>query len=182
MPVPSPAPEPDPKARLQRLFVEHYRPIWRFVRRLGLPEAQADDASQQVFVVAAERLADIALPSERAFLFATALRIATTMRRKNGREPATDETDLRVSALPGQDELADQKRAREVLDGVLSRMPLDLRTALLLFEIEGLTLREIAEVVGVPQGTAASRLRRARELFRAEVEARFVADAKGGAA
>ena len=54
---------------------------------------------------------------------------------------------------------------------VLRQMSDDLRTVFVLFEIEGMTVPEVAEVVGIPLGTAASRLRRAREKFRKVVRA-----------
>jgi RNA polymerase sigma-70 factor (ECF subfamily) len=74
------------------------------------------------------------------------------------------------SPLPGPDELSDQKRARELLNRVLEDMTLELRTVFILFELEGLRSPEIAEMVGVPLGTVASRLRRAREAFRELVQ------------
>ena len=48
-------------------------------------------------------------------------------------------------------------------------MPKDLRTVFVLFEIEELTMAEISNVVEIPTGTVASRLRRAREVFRETV-------------
>jgi RNA polymerase sigma-70 factor, ECF subfamily len=169
---------PADPARLQRLFTANYRLVWRLVRRLGLASHLADDAAAQVFLVAAERLADIQPGSERAFVYGTALRTVQTMRRRLAREHASDSTDAGPSPLPHPDELADQKRARDVLDLVLRRMPEDLRTVFVLFEIEGLTTPEIADAAGVPLGTAASRLRRAREKFR-ELVAEAVPSQRG---
>jgi RNA polymerase sigma-70 factor (ECF subfamily) len=167
--------------RLKRMFEDNFRLIWRLVRRLGLPETAADDATQQVFLIAAERLDDIVLGSERAFAFGTALRVARTAQRKAGREALTDTSDLERSLLPSPDDLADQKRARDMLDSVLERMPEDLRTTFILFELEGLKTREIADVAGIPLGTVASRLRRARELFHVFVkEATDSASLRGG--
>jgi RNA polymerase sigma-70 factor (ECF subfamily) len=57
------------------------------------------------------------------------------------------------------------RRARDRLDAVLGQMPDDLRAAFVLFEIEGFTKEEVAQALGIPAGTAASRLRRAREDF-----------------
>jgi RNA polymerase sigma-70 factor (ECF subfamily) len=156
----------DPRTRLERIFNQNYRLVWRVVRRLGLPRDAADDAAQQVFLIAAERLDDIAPTSERAFVFATALRVARTASRKRARELCSAEGDRSVSPWPCPDELADQKRAREILDAALKQMSLDLRTVFVLFELEGFTTPEVADVLQIPLGTAASRLRRAREKFR----------------
>ncbi len=51
------------------------------------------------------------------------------------------------------------------LDQVLDAMPQDLRTAFVLFEIEGFSLRELEHLLDIPLGTVSSRLRRAREAF-----------------
>ena len=71
--------------------------------------------------------------------------------------------------LGGQPERAaralDQKQRRELLDRWLDGLPLELRAPFVLFEIEGLALGEIAELLEVPLGTAKTRLRRARQLF-----------------
>ena len=163
--------ELDRSVRLKRIFHENYRVVWRVVRRIGLPVEAADDATQQVFLVAAERLDDIAEGSERAFVFGTALRVARTFKRRLARELPSEEGDRNASPLPRPDELADQKRAREVLDAVLQQMPADLRAVFVLFELEGMTTPEIAELFEIPVGTAASRLRRAREKFRERVKA-----------
>ena len=64
------------KARLERMFNDHYDFIWRLLRRLGVGSEKADDASQQVFLVAAERMQRIKEGSERSFLFGIALRVA----------------------------------------------------------------------------------------------------------
>jgi len=64
---------------------------------------------------------------------------------------------------------------------VLARMPLELRTVFVLFELEGLEVRAIAELEGLPVGTASSRLRRAREEFSAIARrVRASLDARGG--
>jgi RNA polymerase sigma-70 factor (ECF subfamily) len=157
------------KERLQRLLESDYRFIWRLLRRLGVPSDAIGDATQQVFLIAAERLDDIVENSERSFAFGTALRVAQSVRRRVARESLSEPSDVCASSMPGQDELSDQKRARELLDRVLEEMPLDLRTVFILFELEGLRSPEIAELVGIPLGTAASRLRRARERFAALV-------------
>lgn len=162
------------------MIQENYRLVWRLLRRLRVPAEAADDATQQVFLISAERLADIKVDSERAFLFGTALRVASSIRRRRDREPATDKGDCAPSQWPGPEELSDQKRARDLLDAILDDMPLELRTVFILFEIEGLTSPEIVELSGLALGTVASRLRRAREVFRCLVEERKLKVPKGG--
>ena len=160
------------KARLERMFNEHHDFIWRLLRRLGVSREKADDASQNVFLVATERVDSIQQGSERAFLFGTALRVARSQQRSERRWVLDDEMDSRRSDAPKPEALAEQRMAVDLMDRVLSTMDMDLRTTFVLFELEGLSTPEIAALAEIPLGTAASRLRRAREQFR-ETVARF---------
>jgi RNA polymerase sigma-70 factor, ECF subfamily len=164
------------QARLERMFNEHHDFIWRLLRRLGLSPGGADDAAQHVFLVAAERLADIKMGSERSFLFGTALRVARSHNRTDRRWVLEEDMDFRGSEGGRGEELLDQRRAIDLMGHILEGMPLNLRTVFVLSEIEGMTMPEVAALVDVPVGTATSRLRRAREVFRAaaaELEAQL---------
>ncbi|HTA94333.1 MAG TPA: sigma-70 family RNA polymerase sigma factor [Polyangiaceae bacterium] len=159
-------------ARLARLVQEQFGFVWRLLRRIGVPESDADDAAQQVFIAASQRIDDIRPGSERAFLFSTALHVGSRARRGRARkrEELGVELDEELDPAPSLEELLDRRRARALLDGILEEMPLEFRVVFVLYEIEQLTSAEIAAVVGVPTGTVASRLRRAREDFAARVE------------
>jgi RNA polymerase sigma-70 factor (ECF subfamily) len=152
---------------VSELVRREFRFVWRLLRRLGLPEGDADDAAQQVFLVAARRFGDIATGSERSFLYRTALHVASKSRRsvERRREDLDPDVEPEGDATPNPEELLDRRRARAVLDSILDALPLELRVVLVLHEIDELSTSEIAEVVGIPAGTAASRLRRAREVF-----------------
>ncbi len=159
------------EARLRKAFVQHYAGVWRFLRRLGVASDRVDDAAQHAFLIALEALPRIVPGCERAFLYSTAVRIAHGQRRRVEREIATVDVDLGSSSLPSPEELADQMRAREMLDRLLEHIELDARAVFVLFEIEGFTVPEIADLLRIPLGTAASRLRRSREQFQALVNA-----------
>jgi RNA polymerase sigma-70 factor (ECF subfamily) len=70
-----------------------------------------------------------------------------------------------LDASPSPEEVADQHRARALLDEVLDAMSMELRAVFVLFELEEMQTSEIAAVLDLPAGTVASRLRRAREEF-----------------
>jgi RNA polymerase sigma-70 factor (ECF subfamily) len=153
--------------RLRRMVGDHFDALWLFARRLGVAESDIDDAMQEVIFVAASRLQDIQPGSERAFLFSTTFRVASELRRRRARRrEVSDEAlvDVRDPA-PGPDSLSDERRARQMLDSILDRMPLDLRAVFVLYEIEERSLAQIAELLSLPAGTVASRLRRGRALF-----------------
>jgi RNA polymerase sigma-70 factor (ECF subfamily) len=153
------------QARLRRAFDANYGGVWRFLRRLGVEPDRADDAAQQVFLIALEALERIVDGSERAFLYATAVRLAHGIRRKIQRELSSGDLDADPSPLPSPAQLTDQKRAREALDAIIARMDDDHRAVFVLAELDDFTTPEIASLLEIPLGTAASRLRRAREKF-----------------
>lgn len=155
------------------LVDEHFRYIWRLLRRFGLSRADADDATQQVFMVAARRVNEIDEGRERTFLYGTALRVFANARRAQNRRREDDDAPLAdVAAGFGQpDQLLDDARARAKLDRLLASLPPELSRVLVLADVEGTTAREIAELENIPVGTAASRLRRARAELRALIAA-----------
>jgi RNA polymerase sigma-70 factor (ECF subfamily) len=155
------------------MIAEHLDFTWRSLRRLGLPPDAADDAAQRVFVVASQRLGDIAVGSEKAFLFNTALRVASSARRTFARRREVLQGDAEsepADSAPPADVLLDKERARAVLEDLLEELPTDLRAVFVLFELEGMVTSEIAKTLEVPDGTVASRLRRARQAFRAALK------------
>lgn len=171
------------RARLDGLVRRELGSVWRLLRRFGLDSAEADDATQQVFLIASRRLADIDPRRERAFLLATAIHVAQKAHRSRARRRETHDENLseQRDSAPDPEELLDRRRARNLLDAILQAMSEDLRVVFVLYEIEELTLAEIAALLEIPSGTAASRLRRARADFRARVariEARMTR--KGG--
>jgi RNA polymerase sigma-70 factor (ECF subfamily) len=98
------------------------------------------------------------------------VRVASNSHRsvRRRRETLGFEASEELAELPPPDDLLDQRRARDLLDGVLGELSEDLRAIFVLFEIEELRIPEIAEALGIPAGTVSSRLRRAR----AEIEQR----------
>jgi RNA polymerase sigma-70 factor (ECF subfamily) len=146
----------------------HFDAVWRALRRLGVPPSGLDDGAQQVFVVAARRLDEIVVGGERPYLLGVALRVASDARRALQRRrevPIDEDGDEEPGARP-PDELLEEKRARAVLARLLDEMPPEMREAFVLFELEELSAPDVARALGVPVGTVASRVRRAREHIR----------------
>jgi RNA polymerase sigma-70 factor (ECF subfamily) len=172
---------PDTETVLKELVADHFDFVWRSVRRVGFSPADADDITQEAFLVASRRLADLQAGRERAFLLSTAMRVASSFRRGVRREQARRELAPPISAdpFPAPDQVAESLSARERLDLVLGELELELRTVFVLFELEELSVAEIADLVGLRPGTVASRLRRAREAFRATVERMARREARG---
>lgn len=152
--------------RLETMYRAHHQVIWRTLRRLGFSPEAAADYTQQAYLIALERLDDIHLGSEKAFLFSTAIRLGRTAARKLRRMDLSDDLDLGSDMGGGAQAADDRQVALQLLERVLANMDVDLVTVFALYEIEGMSSPEIAEMLDIPLGTVASRLRRARETFR----------------
>jgi RNA polymerase sigma-70 factor (ECF subfamily) len=167
-----PASTREDRVRLAGMLQTHYRTVWRTLRRLGVPPDRVDDAAQEVYIVAARKLDLVEQGCERKYLLSTAVRVAANYRRARAARPEISDDDLvarESDPAPAADHLLDQKRMRQLLDEVLDSLSRDLRTVFVLFELEGLSVPEIADLTGAPIGTVASRLRRARAGFQAAV-------------
>ena len=137
------------------------------MRRLGLSEADAEDAVQQVFIVVARKLDRIEAGREQSFVFATSLRVASTTRRSLRRRQEDLSNQLPEVFATGScpETTAHHGELLDVLGAVLDRLPLAQRQVFILHSLEQWTLPEIADLLRVPTGTVASRLRRARRAF-----------------
>lgn len=170
---PVPPPVLGREARLRSMVDQHVNFVARVLRNAGTPDAEIDDEVQRTFITAARRLDDVRAGAEKGFLFKIALNLAAHARRTMARrrEVLSDEAAERVDTLASPESLTDQKRMRQLLDGVLDKMDESLRVVFVLYEFEEMNMSEIADVLEIPRGTVASRLRRARGEFRERVGA-----------
>lgn len=153
---------------VESLVAQHYPFIWRLLRGLGLPPTDAEDAAQQVFMIAARKLNRIAPDRARSFLYGTAVRVASTARRgiQRRRETASEIDDAVDAECRGPERMVEIRKAQALLHELLSELPDKLRRVLVLAEIEQLEIQEIAALERIPMGTAGSRLRLARGRLR----------------
>jgi RNA polymerase sigma-70 factor (ECF subfamily) len=151
--------------RLRLAVTRHVDLVWRVLRRAGLGPADAEDASQDVFWVLARRLAAVPERAERSFLVSTALRVASDRKLSRWHRSVSGALDeeTRASEAPLPDEALDLRRAGAQLDAALERLEPADRAVFILVEIEQMTRAEAAVALRIPEGTVASRLRRARE-------------------
>jgi RNA polymerase sigma-70 factor (ECF subfamily) len=167
----APAAARDRDARLRDMVDRYVDFVARVLRNAGTPDAEIDDEVQRTFITAARRLDDVRPGAEKGFLFKIALNLAAHARRTlaRRREVLAEEAPERNETFPTPEQLTDQKRMRQLLDGVLDRMDESLRVVFVLYEFEEMNMSEIADVLEIPRGTVASRLRRARAEFRERV-------------
>jgi len=160
-----------------RIFSEHARYVWRALLALGVAEADAQDASQQVFLVLHRKLAQFdGSCTLRTFIYGMCLRVASDYRRRRQRAREHAVETLPERAVPAS-QLTDvaTRQALERLEGVLERLPQVQREVFVLFELEELTMAETAQAIGCPLFTAYSRLRSAHRALALELGEAWIA-------
>jgi len=148
-------------------FEQEFSYVRNVLRRLGVPERELEDLTQQVFLQVHGQLPrfDTSRPL-RPWLFAFAFNAAS-----NHRSLARHRVELCVVApemadpVAPADEQLITRQELELAELALARVSLDRRAVLLLHEIEGHSIPEIAQTLDIPVNTAYSRLRLARQEY-----------------
>ena len=161
------------QARMSAIVQEHIGFVARVLEKAGVPQAELDDGIQRTFITVTRRLDDVNLGAEKSFVFQVALNVAAHARRNlaRRREVCSDQLDDVVVAPTTPEHIAERKEMRKLIDDIVDTMHESLRSVFMLHQFECLSMVEIAEMLRVPIGTVASRLRRARELFRRHIVA-----------
>jgi RNA polymerase sigma-70 factor (ECF subfamily) len=159
----------DPPPSMRTIFDEHARYVIRTLRHLGIAEADVEDVGQEVFVTVHRKLPEFEGRSKlRTWLYAICLRVASDHRRRAYvvRERVTESPPVDTGERSGF-EPDTSVESRAFVQQLLSELDEDKRNVLVLYEIEGLTMREVA---GCPLQTAYSRLHAARDLLQVALE------------
>lgn len=169
------------KRAFELLVAKYQRKIFRLLSRLIRDPAEIEDVAQEAFIKAYR-----ALPSfrgESAFytwLYRIAINTAKNYLVAQGRRaPTTTETGLdEAESFEEGEQLRDvatpeavllSKQVAAAVNRAIEKLPEDLRTAIVLRELEGLSYEEIAESMNCPIGTVRSRIFRAREAIANEL-------------
>ncbi len=156
-------------ARFGALYAAHFRTVWRTLQRLGVFPAFVDDAAQEVFVTAWRRWSEFeGRSTERTWLLGIALRVASDVRRKQ--RPVEEVSPQWASEAPQPDAVRATKEKSQRVERLLSQLDDERREVLLLVDVEGYTMPEVAEATGVNLNTLYTRLRTARQQFEALVK------------
>jgi RNA polymerase sigma-70 factor, ECF subfamily len=155
---------------LEQLFSAHAVFVWRCLSQLGVPEADLEDQLQEVFLVAYRRHSTWDGEQGRAWLYAIARRCAAAFLRRSHRRH-----ELSVGEVPDSGAETDPSARIDIerLDRALATLDEDKRAVFVLFEIEQMSMRDVAHAVGCPVQTAYARFYAARrELARVLFEER----------
>jgi RNA polymerase sigma factor (sigma-70 family) len=162
--------EPD---AFDALIERWHGPLWKYARRLTGDEDAAAETMQDVWLRILRGIGRLRDPARlRAWLFGIARR--AVMDRLREKFAAPPHADIDVAGIAGPPDPGDGSEAIGVMHEELARLPVIEREALVLFYLQELSLAELSEVIGVPIGTVKSRLFRARQLLRRQLESKGV--------
>jgi RNA polymerase sigma-70 factor (ECF subfamily) len=168
----------DAKPSVRQVFDEHARYIWRTLRHLGIPDADAPDLCQEVFIAVHRKLPSFEGRSTlRTWLYGICIRVASEHRRRphvRNERPASEPAP--EGSSPSESAPDTRLEQRAAVHRLLSVLDEDKRLVVVLYEIEGFSMKEVAEIAGCPLQTAYSRLHAGRELMLSALTAEREAD------
>jgi RNA polymerase sigma-70 factor (ECF subfamily) len=170
--------EPAVALTFDAVYQAHAQHVARWVARLGGAGADVEDLTQEVFVVVARRLAQFRHESQvSTWLFGIAARVAANDRRRRRLRrwwfrlvPTLDDHPAVAAGSPSDD--LDRKEGKRRFHEVLDRLSERQRRAFVLFELEELSVAEVASLMGLKEGNTRVLLHRARAAFVRQVAER----------
>jgi RNA polymerase sigma-70 factor (ECF subfamily) len=165
--MPKQAAPADRAQRVAEIFEAHADFVWRVLRRQGVHEADAEDATQEVFLVVHRKLDDYEdRGALRAWLFTICRQVASHHHRSTGRRERKERA-LFAAAMEPPDVHANARRAEAaaVVRSFLDTLDEPHATVFYLCEIEGMTAPEVSSALSVNLNTIYGRLRAARREF-----------------
>jgi len=159
-----------PHQTFEEVVLPHLDAAFNYARWLTKNDADAEDVVQDAYVRALRFFSSLRSDDARAWLFTIVRNTAYTwLRKTRAFEPVTQFDEQVVTTgidTPNPEQLLLQKADGRLVEQAMSQLPVRFREILVLRELEGLSYKEIADVMGVPMGTVMSTLSRARERFR----------------
>lgn len=169
--VPAGPDDPPTDLSFDDVYRLHAKRVALWIRRLGGPRIDADEALQEVFITVSRRLSEFRGEAKlTTWLFRVTTRVVANHRRAARRHGFwTRVMGRRLDALPSNQptpgEALEEREAGERFYRVLDELPEHYRQVLVLFELEELTTEEIARTLGRPPATVRVWLHRARAQF-----------------
>jgi RNA polymerase sigma-70 factor, ECF subfamily len=169
---------PRSPARVEQIYDEHVTMVWRGLRRLGVPEANIEDAVQDVFLVAHRRLAEFeGRSSIKTWIYGIVLRVAKDHRRAQLRQVHRIErlADILSGSAATQTPVdeAERREANRALHAILAELDDEHREVLVMVDLEEFSMRDAAAVLHLHLRACQRRLRAAHAAFEKKL-ARFL--------
>lgn len=155
----------------ERIYDERFRDVERWIRAFGGRSPDVADLAQEVFIVAFRRLSEFDGQNVGGWLYQITRRKMRDYRRLSWVKHFFTERTASTFEPPSMraDQLAqlENREKQLLLERILNKLPAEQRAAFVLFELDGLTGAEIAEVQQVPINTVWARIYRARQKLQA---------------
>jgi RNA polymerase sigma-70 factor (ECF subfamily) len=164
------------RAAFDQLVAKYQRRLMRLLARLLNDPAEAEDVVQETFIKAYRALrhfrGDAAFYTWLYRIGINTAKNALLVRKRNASVSPAEPSAIRPEGGPDDERLRDistpesmlaSKQIAQTVNAAMDALPIDLRTAIALREIEGLSYEEISQIMGCPIGTVRSRIFRARE-------------------
>ncbi|MDA9993730.1 RNA polymerase sigma factor RpoE [Burkholderiales bacterium] len=170
------------KVAFEMLFTKYQRRVSRLVSRFVRSDAEVEDIVQESFIKAYRALGSfrgdsafytwlyrIAVNTAKNYLVAASKRpISLTQFEKNDDDDFEEDHFMSDAATPESELIT--KQIAETVNKTMNELPTDLREAIMLREIEGMSYEDIADSMGCPIGTVRSRIFRAREAISQKIK------------
>jgi RNA polymerase sigma-70 factor (ECF subfamily) len=155
---------------LAEVYRDYYQTVAHWAWHLGGPDVEAEDAVQEIFLIVSRKMAHFRGEAHFAsWLYAITRKVVANHRRRQRWRFWRDKSPSRIDrvASPALDPCAhlEQQQARVHLYRILDRLPEKYRMVLVLFELESMSTKEIAEICQTKLSTVKVQLHRAREMF-----------------
>jgi RNA polymerase sigma-70 factor, ECF subfamily len=158
--------------RFRNLVERQSRFVFRIAYAMLRNVQDAEDVVQEVFLKLFRSGAWEEMRDERAFLARTAWRMAVDrLPDRSGRFSSEDESEEAACSRPGPEQIAVGSDAVMLIHKLMDAMPEELRQPLALSAGDEMSSKEIAGVMGIPEGTVRTRLMRGREILREKLAA-----------
>lgn len=156
------------------------REVYSFCKQLTCNKQEADDLYQDTFLKAIEQLNKLEEENNvKSYLLGISIRLWSNKRRKmawrNRIAPTENlvedwESDIDSSPVETPEDSCITKEKTRIVQIAVNKLPKQLRICILLFYMESLSIRQISDVLHIPQGTVKNRLYQARKKLEKELE------------
>jgi len=164
----------DERRQFDEIFVPHLDAAYNLARWIVQNDQDAQDVVQEAYIRALKGFHGFRGGNGRAWLLTIVRNAAYTWLNKHASDqkwvPYLEEKHAEIISIDQSANESRMEKRREDLHSALERLPPEFREVIILYEIEGLSYKEMALSLGVPVGTVMSRLSRARRRLREEFE------------
>jgi RNA polymerase sigma-70 factor (ECF subfamily) len=149
---------------IRTLVLDYHRDVYRYAFRLTGRQPDAEDLTQQTFMIAQQRLHQVRQPERVISWLLAILRSCYLKAERKSMPLAATSIDLEVDNIPVM--AAEDTIDKELLQAAIDELPEEFKLVVVMFYFEECSYKEIAEQLHIPIGTVMSRLTRAKGRLR----------------